>query len=130
DLPANDQAAGDNVPEDDIYATIVDPESVELDQTMESDEQGQWAGMQTINENPEERSEDRNDQTLILDEPVENSDIGATYVEDGNSRSDIDATLVSDDVPPELMATMNSAWGDDMATMADRPDMTIKAPDL
>ncbi|HBL46794.1 MAG TPA: serine/threonine protein kinase, partial [Planctomycetaceae bacterium] len=130
DLPANDQTIGASIPDDDIYATVVDPNSVDPDQTMESDEDGQWAGMQTINENPEEQAEDRNDQTLILDEPVENSDIGATYVEDGNSRSDIDATLVSDDVPPELMATMNSAWGDDMATMADRPDMTIKAPDL
>ncbi len=130
DPPSNEQTIDESVPEDDIYATIVDPESVDLDQTMESDEQGDWAGMQTINENPDEQPEDRNDQTLILDDPVENSDIGATFVEDGNSPSDIEATLVSDDVPPELMATMNSAWGDDMATMADRPDMTIKAPDL
>lgn len=85
DPPSNEQTIDESVPKDDIYATIVDPESVDLDQTMESDEQGDWAGMLTINENPDEQPEDRNDQTLILDDPVENSDIGATFVEDGTN---------------------------------------------
>ncbi len=115
---------------DDIYQTIVEPETLGNDQTLSEDDQSAWAETRTLSEIPEEQPESVNDQTLVLNESENLSDINATLVEGGNTPRDIDATLVSDEIPPELVATMNSAWGGEMATMAEGPEMTIKAPDL
>uniref|UniRef100_UPI0026338A38 protein kinase domain-containing protein n=1 Tax=uncultured Gimesia sp. TaxID=1678688 RepID=UPI0026338A38 len=130
DLASNDQTIVETPAADDIYATLVDPEALAIDQTLSEEDQSAWAETRTISEIPEEREESANDQTMVLDESENLSDINATFVESDSTPRAIDATLVSDDVPPELMATMNSAWGGEMATMADGPEMTIKAPDL
>lgn len=130
DLSGSDQTIVESGSTDDINATIVDPDLNEMDRTITEEESQEWARMQTVNENPEEQPEPSNDQTMIIDEPENNSDIGATLVEDGSTPADIDETIVSDDVPPELVATMNSAWGSGMATMAEGPEMTIKAEEF
>lgn len=130
DFDLNNRTIVEDNPADDINATIVDPDATELERTITEDESSEWAGAQTIGENPEEQVESPNDQTLILDDMDQDSAIGATLLEDGNPQQEIDATIVSDDVPPELVATMNSAWGDGLATMAEGPEMTIKADDL
>lgn len=130
DLGGNDQTIVESGVSEEINATLVDPNLNDLDRTITEEEHASWAGMQTVSENPEEQPEPANDQTMIMDESVDNSDIGATLVEDGNAPADIDATIVSDDVPPELVATMNDAWGPGMATIPEGPEMTIKAPEV
>lgn len=130
DLAGNDQTMVDTGVSDEINATIVDPDLNDLDRTITEEEHESWAGMQTVSENPNDQPEQGNDQTLIIDEPLDQSDIGATMVEDGSSPADIDATIVSDDVPPELVATMNDAWGPGMATIPEGPEMTIKAREV
>lgn len=116
---------------DDINATMVDPESLDLDQTLDSPNEVSSPEMETISEIPGEHEQSENEQTLVINEETLDRDINATIVEgDDYIPSDIDATLVSDDVPPEMMATMNEAWGDGMETMQEGPEMTIKAPDL
>lgn len=130
DLAGNDQTIVESGLSEDINATLVDPELNDGDRTITEEEQGSWAGMQTVSENPDEQPEPANDQTMIIEEPEENAEIGATLVEEGNKPADIDATIVSDDVPPELVATMNDAWGPEMATIPEGPEMTIKAPDV
>ncbi|MCA9017185.1 MAG: serine/threonine protein kinase, partial [Planctomycetaceae bacterium] len=130
DFTLNDQTIVDDSVEEDINATIVDPATADLERTITEEDHADWAGAQTISESPEERSESVNDQTLVLDESDHASEIGATLVEDLNPPQQIDATIISDDVPPELMATMNSAWGEGLATMPEGPEMTIKADDI
>lgn len=128
EISENNQTIAEVNSEDDMYATIIDPEITDPDESLKEDDQA--AGLETVNEVPTDAVENTNDQTLVLEEPVENSDIYATLIEDGNEPKSVEETLVSDDVPPELMATMNSAWGDGMETMAEGPEMTIKSPDL
>ncbi|QDV51132.1 protein kinase domain-containing protein [Gimesia fumaroli] len=131
DFSLNDQTIVEDSASEDINATIVAPAAVDLERTITEEDHAEWAGAQTISELPEEeRPESVNDQTLVLDESENASEIGATLVEDHNTPQEIDATIVSDDVPPELVATMNSAWGDGMATMPEGPEMTIKADDI
>ncbi|QDT97379.1 protein kinase domain-containing protein [Gimesia aquarii] len=130
DLSANQQTVAEINPSDDIYATVIDPELTDADESQIAGNQSKGSETETVSEFPTKNTNAENDQTLVLDEPVENSDINATLIEDGNQPLDIDATLVSDDVPPELMATMNSAWGPEMATMAEGPEMTIKAQEF
>lgn len=127
DFSANQQTIAEDNPPNDIYATVIDPELTDVDESLAEGSQASGSETETVNDFPTESANAANDQTLVLDEPVNNSDINATLIEDGNNPLDIDATLVSDDVPPELMATMNSAWGAEMATMAEGPEMTIKA---
>ena len=116
---------------DDIHATMVDPESVDMNQTLSSENEAASPEMETISEIPGERANSENEQTLVINEDALDADINATIVEgDDYTPSEIDATIISGDVPPEMMATMNEAWGDGMATMQDGPEMTIKAPDL
>lgn len=122
----NDQTIAEIDPTDDIYATVIDPEVNDIDDSVSEAD----ANAETISEIPTDSPNDPADQTLILDESVENTDISATFIEDGNTPQSIEETLVSDDVPPELVATMNSAWGDGLETMAEGPEMTIKAEDL
>lgn len=130
DLARNDQTIVEGNISEDINATIVDANLNDLERTITEEEHESWAGMQTVSENPQEQPEPANDQTMIIDEPVDNSDIGATLVEDGSAPADIDATIVSDEVPPELVATMNDAWGPGMATIPEGPEMTIKAQEV
>lgn len=73
-------------------------------------------------------------RTVVSDDFVaENADRGmATYVDDslddgGAADRSADMTFVSDDVPEQMLKTIQSVWGDENEQEGARPHMTIKA---